>query len=88
MKKLLSILVCIFHILTLFNTVVFATEDNSDDFWQQVSVMVSKYEEDTYFSTMSVTIGESEIDIDGEIVLLGTCLFLHILVDIKNENMV
>ena len=68
LKKLLSILVCIFHILTLFNTVVFATEDNSDDFWQQVSVMVSKYEEDTYFSTMSVTIGESEIDIDGEIV--------------------
>lgn len=68
MKKVLSILLCVFNILTLFNTVVFATEDNSDDFWQQVCMMVAKYEEDTYFSTMSVTIGESEIDIDGEIV--------------------
>lgn len=45
-----------------------ATEDNSNDFWQQVSAMISKYEEDTYFSTMSVTIGESEIDIDGKTV--------------------
>lgn len=67
MKKFLSLFICVACICSLFNFTVTA-ENKNDDFWQQVSDMINKYEEDDYFSVMSVKIGESEINIDGETV--------------------
>lgn len=67
MKKFLSLVICVACICSSLNFTVVA-EKSKGDFWQQVSEMINKYEEDDYFSVMSVKIGESEINIDGETV--------------------
>lgn len=67
LKKFISLFICIAIICLSFNVVTFA-DDSKNEFWQQVSEMINKYEEDDYFSVMSVKIGTSEIDIDGEII--------------------
>ena len=67
MKKFLSLIICLVFVCSSFNFTVTA-ENTKDDFWQQVSEMINEYEEDDYFSVMSVKIGESEINIDGETV--------------------
>lgn len=66
MKKILCVLISVFQIASGIHFVVSAEESTGTNFWEQVTAMVEQYEEDSQFSTMSVTIGESEIDIDGE----------------------
>ncbi len=66
-KRLTAMVVCIFQIVTLLVVLVYAEAD-SNDFWNRVSEMIEKYKEDDYFSVMSVKIGESNINIDGETV--------------------
>ena len=67
MKKFLSLVICVIFICSSFNFTVSA-ENSKEDFLQQISDMINKYEENNYFSVMSVKIGETEINIDGETV--------------------
>lgn len=66
MKKILCIIIAVFQLFTGIQLFVSAEESTDTNFWEQVTAMVEQYEEDSQFSTMSVTIGKNEIDIDGE----------------------
>lgn len=66
MKKLISFILCVCFVCSFSCTPTYAGEN--DSFQSQLSEMIRKYEEDDYFSVMSVKIGESEINIDGETV--------------------
>lgn len=69
MKKLLSVLI-ISSLLVSSVTTVFATDSQpnaeSEDYAALLSEMIQTYDSGEYFSTMSVTIGEPNLVIDGE----------------------
>lgn len=69
MKKLLSVLI-ISSLLVSSVTTVFATDSQpnaeNEDYAALLSEMIQTYDSDEYFSTMSVTIGEPNLVIDGE----------------------
>ena len=67
MKKITALLICLVYFCSLINIPVSA-DNSKDEFWNDVFEMINRYEEDQYFSVMSVKIGESDINIDGEIV--------------------
>lgn len=66
MKKIISFVLCACFVCSFSYIPTYAEEN--DDFQSQLSEMIRRYEEDDYFSVMSVKIGESEINIDGETV--------------------
>lgn len=65
MKKLLFFFLILTMLLPTCNFVY--AEGETSDFWSQVTTMIETYQEDDYFSVMTVTIGQSEINIDGEV---------------------
>lgn len=58
MKKIISLVLCV-CCLCSFSYIPTYAEEN-DDFQSQLSEMIRRYEEDDYFSVMSVKIGETE----------------------------
>lgn len=65
-KRIIAFLMCLTQLFSLLIIPVEAEEETSD-FWSQVTTMIETYQEDDYFSVMTVTIGQSEINIDGEV---------------------
>ena len=65
MKKLLVFFLMLTMVLPTCNFVY--AEEEKDAFWKEFTTMIETYQEDDYFSVMTVTIGQSEINIDGEV---------------------
>ena len=66
MKKSISIITSLALYLTLLPTGNAKAEESMDDTYiSQLSAMIQKYDADDYFATMSVTIGEPNLIIDG-----------------------
>ena len=66
MKKPISIIISCVLCLTLLPTgSVSAKENNDNTYISQLSAMIQEYDSDDYFATMSVTIGEPNLVIDG-----------------------
>ena len=65
MKKFVSSIITITLLLSN-QSFAFAEENDSNDYSSNLSAMIQKYDADNYFSTMSVTIGEPNLTIDGE----------------------
>ena len=66
MNRKIAILLSIGLILSNSQAISFAEENESDNYISNLSAMIQKYDTGDYFSTMSVTIGESNLTIDGE----------------------
>lgn len=65
MKKLLVFFLILTMVLPTCNFVY--AEEEKEAFWNEFTTMIETYQEDDYFSVMTVTIGQSEINIDGEV---------------------
>lgn len=66
MKKPISIIISLALCLTLLSFGNASAEETKDDtYLSQLLVMIQKYDTDDYFATMSVTIGEPNLVIDG-----------------------
>lgn len=63
MRKLLAIILVVLQLLLCVNV---NASDTKEDYVELLSEMIRKYDTDEYFSTMSVTIGEPNLLIDGE----------------------
>lgn len=70
MKKVISFVTAFILICFRLPPVYIAVADNSGDgsYLSQLSEMIRKYDSEDYFATMSVTIGESDLVIDGEVI--------------------
>lgn len=66
MNRKIAILLSIGLILSNSQAISFAEENESDNYISNLSAMIKKYDTGDYFSTMSVTIGEPNLVIDGE----------------------
>ena len=65
MKRIIAIFVS-FVLVIACNLNIYAIEDTNDSsYLSQLSSMIQKYDSDDYFATMSVTIGEPNLFIDG-----------------------
>lgn len=66
MKKTISIITIITLLLSVLPVGIAYAEENTDEsYLTQLSAMVQKYDSEEYFATMSVTIGEPNLVIDG-----------------------
>lgn len=65
MKKFVSSIITITLLLSN-QSFTFAEENDRDNYSSNLSAMIQKYDAENYFSTMSVTIGEPNLTIDGE----------------------
>ena len=70
MKKVISFVTAFILICFRLPPVYIAVADNSGDgsYLSQLSEMIRKYDSEDYFAMMSVTIGESDLVIDGEVI--------------------
>ncbi len=66
MKKVFSFITILTLCVAILPTEIQADNKIDNTYISQLSAMVQKYDTDDYFSTMSVTIGESNLVIDGE----------------------
>ena len=65
MKRIIAIFLS-FVLVIACNLNIYAIEDTNDSsYLSQLSSMIQKYDSDDYFATMSVTIGEPNLFIDG-----------------------
>ena len=69
MKKISTVVMVISLLVTIISSPTYATTDNEpsdENYLSQLSAMIQKYDSSAeYFSSMSVTIGESNLIIDG-----------------------
>lgn len=65
MKKFISLVIVVFIIISFANIQVFATPVG-DEYISQLSEVIAEYDDGNYFQTISVTIGEKNIVVDGE----------------------
>ena len=66
MKKAISVVICFALCLTLLPAGNVLAEETTDaTYISQLSALIQKYDADDYFATMSVTIGEPNLIIDG-----------------------
>ena len=66
MKKIVSMLTAALLLTTLSSPRVVARQDDNDDYLSELSALIQEYSDDNYFGTMSVTIGETNLIVDGE----------------------
>lgn len=80
MKKMMALLITIAVIASSANGVVAKSDTADMDFITHLSEMITQYSGADYFQTLSVTIGDTEINIDGEKVAIddnGTSAYVE-----------
>ena len=66
MKRIVSMFTAALLVTALCSPCVVAKQNDNDGYLSELSALVQEYSDENYFGTMSVTIGETNLIVDGE----------------------